>query len=79
MAEATQISTREASTGSKTIADIAPAGPRASTPGKTAPDAQGRRGVGQASPYEELGQSVKEVALGLIDIGIAKGDRGSRS
>src|SRR2546421_3458610 len=73
MAEATQISTREASTGSKTIADIAPLAARKHA-GKTAL----MRKVGDewvSVPYEELGQSVKEVALGLIDIGIAKGDR----
>jgi long-chain acyl-CoA synthetase len=73
MAEAIQISTREASTGSKTIADIAPLAARKHA-GKTAL----MHKVGDewvSVPYEELGEFVKEVALGLIDIGIEKGDR----
>src|SRR3954464_10257284 len=73
MAEATQAPALERSTGSKTIADIVP---------RAAQKYGGRTAllhkVGdewREVSYEELGATVKEVTLGLLDLGIGRGDR----
>jgi long-chain acyl-CoA synthetase len=73
MAEATQAPALAQSTGSKTIADIIP----------RAADKYGTKAalvhkVGdewREVSYEELGATVKEVTLGLLGLGIGKGDR----
>jgi len=73
MAEATQVPSLERSTGSKTIADLVS---RAAVRhgGRTAQlHKVGDEWVGVS--YEELGTVVKEVALGLMDLGIEKGDK----
>src|SRR5918999_6449243 len=64
---------QEASTGSSTIADIVRLAADKHA-GKTAlKHKSGDEWVDV--PYEELGETVKEVALGLIDLGIEKGDK----
>ena len=63
----------EASTGAKTMADLLPA-----AAAKHAGSPACRYKVGdewQDVSYEELGDTVKEVALGLIDLGVEKGER----
>jgi long-chain acyl-CoA synthetase len=63
----------EASTGSKTMADMLGLAAEKHA-GKTAL----RRKVGdewQDISYEELGETVREIALGLVDLGIERGDK----
>src|SRR5215210_1347222 len=60
-------------TGSKTIADLLPLAVK-----KYGDKPAQRYKVGDEwvdSSYNELGEAVKEVALGLVDLGIAKGDK----
>src|ERR671910_2544559 len=60
-------------TGSKTIADLLPLAVK-----KHGDKAAQRYKVGDEwvdSSYAELGEAVKEVALGLIDLGVAPGDK----
>ena len=62
-----------AGTGSKTIADLLPLAVR-----KYADSAALRHKVGEEwvdVPYSELGEIVKEVALGLVDLGIEPGEK----
>jgi long-chain acyl-CoA synthetase len=73
MAEATQIPALEFSTGSRTIADIVPIAARKHA-GKTALMHK-VGGEWREVSYDELARTVKEVTLGLIDIGIARGDK----
>jgi long-chain acyl-CoA synthetase len=71
--EVRTVSGREASTGSKTIADIVMRAAEKHA-GKTAlKHKSGDEWVDVS--YEELGETVKEIALGLIDLGIGKGDK----
>src|SRR5918998_6737572 len=71
--EAGTVSAADASTGSQTIADIVKlAAERA--PERTAL----KHKVGDEwrdISYGDLGEAVKEIALGLVDLGIEKGDR----
>src|SRR5688572_3911832 len=71
--EAGTVSPAEASTGSQTIADIV------KLAAERAPeDIALKRKVGDEwhdITYGDLGTAVKEIALGLIDLGIEKGDR----
>jgi long-chain acyl-CoA synthetase len=73
MAEATRISTLDASTGSKTIADLVPLAARRHGDKPALLHKVGDKWVDVS--YEELGQVVEEVALGLLDLGIQKGER----
>jgi long-chain acyl-CoA synthetase len=71
--EAATVTTPEGSTGSKTMADLL--GIAAERHGG---DTALRHKVGdewREVSYEELGQTVREVALGLIDVGIERGER----
>src|SRR5918994_3074648 len=66
-------------TGSKTIADLLPLavkkyGDKAAQRYKVG-DTQSGTGEWVDSSYAELGEAVKEVALGLIDLGIQPGDK----
>ncbi len=71
--EVQTVSARAASTGSKTIADIVMLAAEKHA-GKTAlKHKSGDEWVDVS--YEELGETVKEIALGLIDLGIQKGER----
>ena len=67
------VSAADASTGSQTIADIV------KLAAERAPDATAlKHKVGDEwrdISYAELGEAVKEIALGLVDLGIEKGDR----
>jgi long-chain acyl-CoA synthetase len=71
--EAGTVSAAEASTGSQTIADIA------KLAAERAPDTVAlKHKVGDEwrdISYGQLGDAVKEIALGLADLGIEKGDR----
>jgi len=71
--EAATVTAPEASTGSKTMADMVTlaAANNAALPAL-------KHKVGEEwvdISYEELGQRVKEVALGLVDLGIERGER----
>jgi long-chain acyl-CoA synthetase len=73
MAEATQLRPLDRSTGSTTIADLAQ---------KAAEKHAGRTALLHKSgdewvpvSYEDLGTAVREIALGLMDLGIEKGDK----
>jgi long-chain acyl-CoA synthetase len=71
--EATTVTAAEASTASRTMADMLPL---AAERGGTAPALRHKVGdEWRDVSYEELGGVVREVALGLIDLGIAKGER----
>ena len=71
--EAGTVSAADASTGSQTIADIV------KLAAERAPDSVAlKHKVGDEwrdISYGELGDAVKEIALGLVDLGIEKGDR----
>jgi long-chain acyl-CoA synthetase len=71
--EVRTVSAREASTGSRTIADIVMLAAEKHA-GKTALKYKSGDEWVDVS-YEELGETVKEVALGLVDLGIRKGDK----
>src|SRR5689334_25367876 len=73
MAEVTQVPALEQSTGSKTIADIVPRA--AEKYGRKAALLHKVDGDWREVSYEELGAIVKEVTLGLVDLGIGRGDR----
>ena len=63
----------EASTGSTTMADLARL---AAERGGSAPALRHKSGdEWRDISYAELGEAVKEIALGLVDLGIAKGER----
>jgi len=71
--EAATVTAPEASTGSKTMADMV----TLTTANNAALPALKHK-VGEEwvdISYEELGQRVKEVALGLVDLGIERGER----
>jgi long-chain acyl-CoA synthetase len=71
--EATTVTAAEASTDSRTMADLLP---RAAERGGSATALKHKVGdEWQDISYAELGEAVKEVALGLIDLGIEKGER----
>jgi long-chain acyl-CoA synthetase len=71
--EAGTVSAADASTGSQTIADIV------KLAAERAPDSTAlKHKVGDEwrdISYADLGDAVKEIALGLLDLGIEKGDR----
>jgi long-chain acyl-CoA synthetase len=73
MAEATQIPSLERSTGSKTIADLISLAAQKHGSRTALLHKVGDEWVEVS--YEELGTVVKEVALGLMDLGIEKGDK----
>ena len=71
--EATTVTAAAASTDSRTMADMLPL---AAARGGSAPALKHKVGdQWREISYEELGDAVKEVALGLIDLGIEKGER----
>ena len=71
--EATTVTAAAASTDSRTMADMLPL---AAARGGSAPALRHKVGdQWREISYEELGDAVKEVALGLIDLGIEKGER----
>jgi long-chain acyl-CoA synthetase len=71
--EATTVKASESSTASRTIADLLP---RAAEKHADKPAVRYKRdGEWQDVSYAELGDIVREIALGLADAGIAKGDR----
>jgi long-chain acyl-CoA synthetase len=67
-------SAAESSTHSKTVADLAPlaAERHADLPAVTYKDASGRW---VSNTYREVGEIVRRLALGLIELGIEKGDK----
>jgi long-chain acyl-CoA synthetase len=71
--EAGTVSAADASTGSATIADIVKLAAER-TPDRAALKRKSGDGWQDIS-YAELGEAVKEIALGLADLGIGKGDR----
>src|SRR5436190_17074388 len=73
MAEATQVPQVEQSTGSSTIADLMPLAAEKHAGRAALLHKSGDRWVEVS--YEELGMVAKEVTLGLIDLGIRKGDK----
>ncbi len=71
--EATTVPAAEASTGSTTMADMARL---AAERGGDAPALKHKSGDEWLElSYTELGEAVKEIALGLVDVGIEKGER----
>ena len=64
----------EASTGSKTIADLLPLAARAARR-RRSPCATRSTASGATSPTPRSARSSREIALGLIDLGIEPGDR----
>src|SRR5687767_14788921 len=71
--EAMTVAAAQASTGSRTMADLLPL---AAARGGTAPALRHKLGdEWREVSYGELGQIAREVTLGLIDLGIAKGER----
>jgi long-chain acyl-CoA synthetase len=73
MMEAMTVTAAEASTGSRTMADMLPL---AAEGGGTAPALRHKVGdEWRDVSYGELGGAVREVALGLVDLGIDKGER----
>src|SRR4051812_40755213 len=73
MAEATQVPLLDRSTGSKTIADLVPLAARKHGDRTALLHKVGDEWVEVS--YEELGTVVREAALGLMDLGIEKGDK----
>jgi long-chain acyl-CoA synthetase len=71
--EAGTIPAAEASTGSKTMADLAALAAKKHAGGPAARYKRGDEWVDVG--FDELGTIAKEVGLGLIDLGIEKGDR----
>jgi long-chain acyl-CoA synthetase len=71
--EASAISAAEASTGSKTIADLLPLAAERNPDGVAV--RVKRDGAWQDITYGEVGTIAEEIALGLIDLGIQHGDR----
>ncbi|MBA2566294.1 MAG: AMP-binding protein, partial [Thermoleophilaceae bacterium] len=71
--EATTVTATEASTDSRTMADMLPL---AAARGGSAPALKHKVGdEWREVSYEQLGEAVKEIALGLIDLGVEKGER----
>jgi long-chain acyl-CoA synthetase len=71
--EATTVTPNEASTGSKTIADLLALAARKHAD-KVAVQVK-RDGEWQQVTYAEVGEIVREIALGLVDLGIEPGER----
>ncbi len=67
-------STTEAATGAKTLADLFPAAARKHGP-KRAVIFKGDTGEWTSKTYTEVGEIVRKLSLGLIDLGIEKGDK----
>ncbi len=63
----------DAATGSKTLADLLPAAVAKHGPNKAVIYKQGSEWVSKT--YDEVGEIVRNLALGLIDLGIEKGDK----
>src|ERR1700759_1383020 len=63
----------DAATGSKTLADLLPAAVAKHGPNKAVIYKQGAEWVSKT--YDEVGEIVRNLALGLIDLGIEKGDK----
>src|SRR5215207_10984394 len=71
-------SAAESSTHSKTVADLAPlaAERHADLPAVTYKDSSGQSsGQWLSRTYSEVGDIVRQLALGLIELGIEKGDK----
>ena len=64
----------EAATGSATLADLLPAAARKHGPHR-AVIYKGDDGQWTSKTYAEVGEIVRELSLGLIDLGIEKGDK----
>jgi long-chain acyl-CoA synthetase len=73
MAEATQVPQLERSTGSKTMADMVPLAAERHGGSTALLHKVGEEWV--EVTYEELGRTAKEITLGLLDLGIQKGDK----
>jgi long-chain acyl-CoA synthetase len=71
--EATTATPAEASTGSRTIADLMALAARKHADRVAV--RQKRDGAWQSLTYAEVGEIVREIALGLIDLGIQPGER----
>jgi long-chain acyl-CoA synthetase len=63
----------DAATGSKTLADLLPAAVAKHGPNKAVIYKQGPEWVSKT--YDEVGEIVRNLALGLMDLGIEKGDK----
>jgi long-chain acyl-CoA synthetase len=74
MESATVVPAAARGVGSKTIADLVPAAARAYASREAVRFKDGS-GTWQSQTYAELGETVKRLALGLIDLGIETGDR----
>ena len=68
-----EVSATEIATGSKTIADLLPLAARKHATRQAVLYNDGNSWVGQT--YAEVGEKVRELALGLIALGIEKGDK----
>src|SRR5690349_3404010 len=64
---------KDAATGSKTLADLLPAAVAKHGPNKAVIYKQGPEWVSKT--YDEVGEIVRNLALGLMDLGIEKGDK----
>jgi long-chain acyl-CoA synthetase len=64
----------EAATGSRTLADLLPAAIRKHGP-KRAVTFRAESGDWVSNTYEEVGEIVRTLSLGLIDLGIERGDK----
>ncbi len=71
--EVTTASTAGSATGSKTIADLIPRA--AAEHGDSTAIRYKRDGAWQDVSYAQLAETVQEIGLGLIDLGIEAGDR----
>ncbi len=67
------ISAAEASTGSKTIADLLPLAARKHGPKQAVLYKDGSAWVGKT--FSEVGETVRDLSLGLVALGIEKGDK----
>jgi long-subunit acyl-CoA synthetase (AMP-forming) len=67
------ISAAEASTGSKTIADLLPLAARKHGPKQAVLYNDGSAWVGKT--FAQVGETVRDLSLGLVALGIEKGDK----
>jgi long-chain acyl-CoA synthetase len=65
----------EAATGSRTIADLFPLAARKHGPKRAVTYRDEATGEWVSKTYEEVGEIVRALSLGLIDLGIEKGDK----
>jgi long-chain acyl-CoA synthetase len=65
----------EAATGSRTIADLFPMAARKHGPRKAVLYKDPATGTWVSKSYTEVGEIVRKLSLGLVDLGVEKGDR----